>query len=219
MKKSAIIHSDTFSIIYKIGTPPPYEFLYKKIGKEKTYYEIQCFYERHRSSGPLLLEEMIKNFKGISFEEYKSWVQEYRRKYSNPAFSNLFKFLKQKDFISVICTSNPIDFYLHLPVKKIFATELMGEDNSLTGKYAPLSFPYKLDPIFYEPNRYGLLASFYFWAIKNKIDLSWTVLIGPSIPASPFSYFLGKTIYDNGGIQAVKMGIERFLKERKEYGE
>lgn len=216
MKKSAIIHSN--GIIFKAGAPRPYEFLYKKIGKEKLYLEMYNYYERHKVSGPLLLKETIYNLKGISFKDYKFLVREYCKKYSNPSISILIKFLKQKKFIPVICASNPIDFYEHLPVSEIFAAKLDVEDRFITGKYAQLTFPYKLDSIFYQPNRYGLLASFYFWAIKNKIDLSWTILIGPSIPAYTFSYFLGKIIHDRGRVKIIEKEIEKFIMERKKFG-
>lgn len=215
MKKSAIIHSN--SLIFKIDAPRPYEFLYKKIGKEKLYQEVYNYYERHKISGPILLKETIDNLKGISFKDYKFLVREYYKKYSNPVISILLKFLKQKKFIPVICTSNPIDFYEHLPVSKIFATELEVKDRHITGKCAHLKFPYKLDSIFYQPNRYGLLASFYFWAIENKIDLSWTILIGPSIPAYTFSYFLGKIIHDRGGVKTIKKEIKKFITERRKF--
>lgn len=216
MKKAVVIHSN--SIIFKIGAPRPYEFLYRKIGKGKLYQEIHQYYERHKASGPLLLSETIENLGGIGLKDYKNWVLEYQRKYTNPSFNILLKFLKQKNFIPIICSSNPKDFYSHFPVKKIFAAELAKKGNYLTGTYIPLTFPYKLDPIHYEPNRFGLLALFYFWAIKNKIDLSWTVLIGPSIPAFSFSYFLGRVIYDNRGTRQIRRDIEKFIKERKSLG-
>lgn len=216
MKKSAIIHSN--SLIFKIDAPRPYEFLYKKIGKEKLYREIYNYYERHKNSGPLLLKETIGNLNGVPVQDYKLLVGEYCKKYSNPAILVLLKFLKLKKFIPVICTSNPINFYEHLPVNEIFATKLDVKDRYITGKYIHLKFPYKLDSIFYQPNRYGLLASFYFWAIENKIDLSWTILIGPSIPAYTFSYFLGRIIHDRGGVKMIEKEIEKFIMERKKFG-